>query len=322
MAKLSLSVREWWFIATIALLGVVLLVVLFFQQTSSSSQENYDYLDSSIARMHVDDFLTKQQYYQLDYRLLREKLLRLSDSYPNATISVYFEDLTTGAWVGVKEKEKHVPGSLLKVPALIATLKKVQEGGISLDDEIVILNQDLDAAFGTLSEQGAGASYTYEELLRYSAQQSDNTANNALRRQLAYGDFSSAMLGSGIPYTTDIKDNVMPISVKDYSNIFRSLYLSSFLRRSSSDYILSLLAHTEFNSGIPAGVPLNIPVSHKIGVWKEGMYRHDCGVVYYPKKPYLLCVMTKGLETEQAFSVIKDVSSIVYSEVAVQRASK
>lgn len=319
MANISLSVREWSFVAAIVVLGIMLLVVLFSKEPVDS-QENYDYLDATIARMHVDDFLVKQQYYQLDYHLLREKLLRLSDSYPNATISIYFEDLNTGAWVGVKEKEKYIPGSLLKVPALIATLKKVQEREISLDETVTILDEDLDSAFGTLSERGAGVSYSYEELLRYSAQQSDNTANNALRRQLVYGEFSSAMLGSGIPYTTDIKNNIMPVSAKDYANIFRSLYFSSFLRRSSSDYILSHLANTEFNSGIPAGVPLNIPVSHKIGVWKEGLYRHDCGVVYYPKKPYLLCVMTKGMASEQAFSIIKDVSSIVYSEVAVQRA--
>jgi hypothetical protein len=46
------------------------------------------------------------------------------------------------------------------------------------------------------------------------------------------------------------------------------------------------------------------------------MEMHDCGIVYYPYRPYLLCVMTKGSgEIKSLETVIQDVSKMVYEEV-------
>ena len=39
-------------------------------------------------------------------------------------ISVYYKDLTTGAWIGVNEKEDFIPASLNKVPLMMALYKK------------------------------------------------------------------------------------------------------------------------------------------------------------------------------------------------------
>lgn len=39
---------------------------------------------------------------------------------------------------------------------------------------------------------------------------------------------------------------------------------------------------------------------------------HDCGIIYYPKNPYLLCVMTKGNNLDNLKSAIKNIYSIVY----------
>ena len=42
---------------------------------------------------------------------------------------------------------------------------------------------------------------------------------------------------------------------------------------------------------------------------------HDCGIVYYPKHPYLLCVMTRGDSFEYLDDTIRDISHLVYQEV-------
>ncbi len=39
---------------------------------------------------------------------------------------------------------------------------------------------------------------------------------------------------------------------------------------------------------------------------------HDCGIVYYPDSPYLLCVMTRGKDTGQLESIIGKISQITY----------
>lgn len=158
---------------------------------------------------------------------------------------------------------------------------------------------------------------TIRQLMNYTAAYSDNTAFNALGRLLDSEDYQDAMFGLGVPYRviTNTSGTVFKISPKDYSNMFRSLYLSSYLRRASSQFILSMLANTEFTGGIPAGVPAETTVSHKVGIWEDGEYRHDCGIVYAPGNPYIICVMTMGLSETESNRVIGNVSQTVYNYV-------
>jgi hypothetical protein len=83
-----------------------------------------------------------------------------------------------------------------------------------------------------------------------------------------------------------------------------------------------LLSYTKFNKGIVAGVP-DVKVSHKFGEYsllQDGKLvkqeLHDCGIVYYPKNHYLVCVMTKGNDFDVLSNVIEDVSRIVFEYVS------
>jgi beta-lactamase class A len=110
------------------------------------------------------------------------------------------------------------------------------------------------------------------------------------------------------------------ISVKMYSSFFRLLYNSTYLNREMSEKGLEILSTTHFASGIPAGLPKGMMVAHKFG--ERGLANsqlkqlHDCGIVYFSKSPYLLCVMTRGDDFKKLSDIIKDVSSIVYKNVA------
>ncbi|PIU19313.1 MAG: hypothetical protein COT18_08150 [Elusimicrobia bacterium CG08_land_8_20_14_0_20_59_10] len=42
---------------------------------------------------------------------------------------------------------------------------------------------------------------------------------------------------------------------------------------------------------------------------------HDCGIIYHPRFPYMLGVMTRGLDLEKQQKVIADISRLVYREV-------
>ena len=171
---------------------------------------------------------------------------------------------------------------------------------------------------GLLSQ---GEKATVRELINYTLYYSDNTAANALYRLITPDDLLDAATGLGLPEreTRNVsKSGDLQISPKDYSNILLSLYHSSYLRRTQSNLILSYLSHTAFTEGLPAGVPPAIPVAHKVGYRPDSEYgeqRHDCGIVYYPPSPYLLCIMTKGLTKEEADSFTENISRMVYEYV-------
>ena len=99
------------------------------------------------------------------------------------------------------------------------------------------------------------------------------------------------------------------MTAKEYASLFRVLYSATYLSREKSEAALALLGLTDFRDGLVAGVPSDIFVAHKFGErgvrGSDGEITHrefhDCGIVYYPGHPYLLCVMTKG----GAFPILK-----------------
>ena len=71
-----------------------------------------------------------------------------------------------------------------------------------------------------------------------------------------------------------------------------------------------------------AGLPKDVTIAHKFGEHVSGsngvissVELHDCGIVYAPKKPYLLCVMTRGSDFDKLSGIIKSISNMVYEGV-------
>ncbi len=85
------------------------------------------------------------------------------------------------------------------------------------------------------------------------------------------------------------------------------------------------MTKTKFNKGLRAGISEDMEVAHKFGehttYYTDGRapdYQlHDCGIIYHPKKPYFVCVMTKGKTLENMERVIAEVSRI--AEAFVER---
>ena len=238
----------------------------------------------------------------------------------NATdISIYFRDMNNGPWFGINEDEPFTPASLLKVPVMIAYLKKSETDPSVLNQTI-----EYDTEFiGNIQyykpeqEVKLGEKHTVEDLIYRSIVYSDNVAVTLLTQnadkfgvsiQGVYNDF-------GIDYQLD---KSVSMNVKSYSSFFRVLFNSSYLNNDLSDAALKLLSETKFKSGIAAGVPAGIKVANKFGEKPfegQGGQLHDCGIIYYPKHPYLLCVMSKGDDFPALETNIKDISTFIYNEV-------
>jgi hypothetical protein len=84
---------------------------------------------------------------------------------------------------------------------------------------------------------------------------------------------------------------------------------------------LEVLTRTIFTDKLPAGVPPEIKVAHKIGVFRplgsksSDQIFSDCGIVYVPNRPYALCMMVQGDE-EHAREYMKFISKMVYGFMA------
>jgi beta-lactamase class A len=114
------------------------------------------------------------------------------------------------------------------------------------------------------------------------------------------------------------------ISDKSYARFFKVLYNATYLDADMSERAMELLSQSTFKNGIAATIPTNIPIAHKFGQYTNSGLENstkawelsDCGIVYYPNDPYLLCVMTKGVDLNSLSATIQAVSKTVYSEIA------
>jgi len=161
-----------------------------------------------------------------------------------------------------------------------------------------------------------GSNYSIDEVIYRMIVYSDNDAKDLLLANLdgrilarTYSDLT--VNGPTIIKTDDF------ITVKDYATFFRVLFNASYLSQNLSEKALKILSETDFKDGLVSGVPPSVKVAHKFGE-REFLDRkqlHDCGIIYYPSHPYLLCVMTRGDNLASLAKNIADISRLVYDEV-------
>lgn len=249
---------------------------------------------------------------------------RIIDKNPDDFISLYFRDLNNGPSFGISEQESFSPASLLKVPLMMAYYKYAENEPQILDRSVNYAGspQQFQQAIVPGKHIEIGKNYTIEELIEAMIKYSDNEATNLLFQNISQDKLKVVFddLGIAMPDVYD-PNNAMP--VKDYASFFRILYNASYLDRDMSERALDLLSTVEYKDGLIAGVPPDVAISHKFGEReltdkKGGIINqlHDCGIVYYPEHPYLLCIMTKGKNINNLSRSISSISKIVYEEVS------
>ncbi|MBI2146267.1 serine hydrolase [Candidatus Woesearchaeota archaeon] len=308
-------------------LSVLLNVWLYQARTQEAdrngfkeSSQNFTLLYPPFSYLSYEEFIDIKHQYATNYQDLKQTINNSIHLAPDQDYAFYFQSLNSGASIGLREKETFYSGSLRKVPLLVAILQQVEEGELDFDTIITIEPEDINSYSGPLGSQGSGQVLTLFELMNYTTFYSDNTAAEVLLRIVSPKEVIETMFNMGLSYNTFLINRnsvgTYPLSVKEFSNSFRSLYYSSVLKRKNSQLLLSLLAHTSFNSGLPAGVPPEIIVAHKVASFGENSEHHDCGIIYYPEQPYILCVMTKGMSEEDANKVIRQISKETYDYIS------
>ncbi len=247
----------------------------------------------------------------------------LKDEMNIEDVSVYYRDLNNGPVFGINQEESFAPASLLKIPLLISYLRWAEDDPKVLDEQILFENPvdvGYQQEFAPSIPLVPGTTYTARELLEQMIKYSDNQALLLLFNKIPqqYQEELYTLLGFDVSLITD---PTARLTVKQYSIFFRILFNASFLSRTHSEYALKLLSDTSFVDGLRASMPESITIAHKFGERKtraDLQQFHDCGIVYYPGHPYLICVMTRGNDVKSLITAIKDTSLFVYNKIDEQ----
>lgn len=179
-----------------------------------------------------------------------------------------------------------------------------------------------------LQEIQPGTFYSIDELIQAMALYSDNQATKFLydevvphlNREIKLNPRTQGF-NSDVAHLNSMMDkNMETLSTKNYASYFRVLFNASLLNRSNSEHVLKLLSHAEFREGLVAGVPEGVTVAHKFGEsgTLEKPQLHDCGIIYHPLRPYILCVMTQGKDSKKLQRAISEISKETYKQVNEQ----
>jgi beta-lactamase class A len=235
-------------------------------------------------------------------------------------VSVYFRELNDGIGFSIGDGQGYVAASLRKVPMMIAVLKTAERTPGYLDRPLrfeLATDHNAQQTIKPAIAMSPGETYTIRELLRRMIVYSDNNAFMLLGAHVDPGDLDRT-------YTTlDFRPgHGSTVSAETFASFFRVLYNANYLGKDLSEWALATLAQSDFRGGLVEGVPPEVPVAHKFGESRdEGAGKvqlHDCGLVYDPRHPYVLCVLTRGRSFENLDDAIASVARAVQAEVTAQ----
>ncbi|WP_165249568.1 serine hydrolase [Paludisphaera soli] len=256
---------------------------------------------------------------------------------PEAVVEVALHDLATGETVLIRADEPIHPASTMKVPVMMEVYRRAEAGGLGLDDEIEVKNTFASIVDGshyaldvaddseTTLYKRVGGKATIRELVFLMITESSNLATNILVEKLTGEAVTAFMkeLGAGdLKVLRGVEDDKAVAlgrnnvgTARGTMTILTRLAEGTAVSRSASDAMLEVLRAQKFNDGIPAGLPEGTVVAHKTGSFAK-VY-HDAGIVEPEgRKPFVLVVMTRGIEAEDASrKLVADVARAAYEHV-------
>ena len=260
-----------------------------------------------------------------------DELVRASGA---ETVGVAYYDLATGKELLINPDISFHAASTMKVPVMMEIFRQAAAGKLSLDQHIPIKNDFASIVDGShysltpdsdsdqLLYTRVGQTETIRELIRLMITVSSNLATNILIERVTPGRVMDLMHTIGaerIRVLRGVEDGKAfqqglnnTTTARDLMIILRGIAERRAVSAKASDEMIKIMLDQKFNEGIPAGLPRNARVSHKTGSITK--INHDAAIVYPPgRKPYVLVVLTRGIEDENlAHKLIADISRVVY----------
>jgi len=272
----------------------------------------------------------------LHQRSLQRKIEQLIRASGAETVAVAYYDLAGGKEMLINPDVNFHAASTMKLPVMMEIFRQDAAGKLSLDEPVAIKNDFksiVDGSHYSLtpdsdSEQSlyarVGETETIRELIRLMITVSSNLATNILIERVTPDRVMELMRSIGaheIRVLRGVEDGKAfekglnnTTTARDLMIILRRIAERVAVSASASDEMVNIMLGQKFNEGIPAGLPGDARVSHKTGSITK--VNHDAGIVYPPgRKPYVLVVLTRGIEVEaNAHKLIADISRTVYQE--------
>jgi beta-lactamase class A len=262
-----------------------------------------------------------------------ETKLRSLIAASGAEVAVAMRTLDGKAEVLIDPDKPFHAASTMKVPVMIELFRQAKAGTVSLAERLVVRNEFrsiVDGSTYKLSEgddsdsaiyAALGKSLTLEQLNEAMITVSSNFATNLLIERLDVAKIRATVkrLGAeGMQVLRGVEDQKAfdkglnnATTAKALMVLLEKIARGEAVSRAASRGMADILRMQQFNDGIPAGVPAGVPVGHKTGSITR--ISHDAAIVY-AEQPYVLVVLTRGIEDgKKSSALIAAISKVIYA---------
>ena len=249
---------------------------------------------------------------------VRQAIEQVTAPYGQAVSVTYLPVGTPAGIVSVNGSTQHASASMIKLVVLAALLDKVAAGEIDLAAQVEVTSSDIVSGTGTVQDDGPGT-YELQELARRMIADSDNTATNVIVDLIgmdAVNEEASKLGLTGTVMARKMMDMVAAdqgmrnrMTSDDAATVLNLIATGKLVNEQMSELAMNFLLQQTINAGLTDAIPAGVQVVHKTGELIQA--EHDGGIVL-AAHPYVLVVMTEGIDNYLGVSVIADVSRAVY----------
>jgi len=254
-----------------------------------------------------------------------------------AEVGLAFKDLESGESLLIEADVMMHAASLMKVPVMIEVFRQAEQGKFRLDEEIPIKNEFKSIADGssyslTVTDdsdddiyQSVGKKLSIQELMHRMITVSSNLATNVLIELVDAQNVMRTLDELGIQnmkvlrgvedikaYEKGLNNQTDALSMMQ---VLLSILEGSAGSEEACQQMIEILSQQKFRAKIPAGIPERIRVANKTG--SISRIDHDAAIVFpWERKPYVLVVLTRGIENrEDAERLIAGLSKVIYQSI-------
>lgn len=239
---------------------------------------------------------------------LKKKVQDMVATFPGK-YGVTFVNLATGERFGVNDTDEYIAASTSKFPMNILLWKKIAAGEIDPESMLTYTEPDLETGTGIIQNEPYGTQHTVRETSKLSIEYSDNCGINMIIRLLDIEKIRQYIRDEGGVVEYGKRHRSCP---SDMANCAVDLYEFYYENPAVAGELIDFLENTKWNERINGSLPKEVKVAHKIG--NQTRTANDVGIVF-ASQPFVLSVMTDGVDFDPACRNIAMLSKMIYEEV-------
>ena len=249
----------------------------------------------------------------------------MAAKYPGR-VSVYLKDLRSGRTWTHNPDDLFPAASLIKVPILIATFYKIRDGGLHLDDPLVLTRLNRVGGSGSLKWRPDGTKLTLRDALTHMINESDNTATKMVLERLGIGYVQQQFPRMGLLYT-GIYEEGMSIkggrvahenytTAREMEMLEEKIYRGEAVDKESSALMMEILKKPKaVASRLAKGMPAGWEIAHKTGLLRQAC--HDSAIFLTPNGDYAVTVLTgQNASYSEAKNFITKLAHVTFENYA------